>query len=347
MMTLSGVRTHRPTITDVARAAGVSTAVVSYALNGRPGVSAATRERVLRVAEEFGWRPDVAARSVRGGPRTVALVVMDRPGTLARDAGFLDLVEAARGVLAGQGYSLVVQLVDAGEDVAQTYRQWWAERRFDLVVLPDLLADGPRVAATARVRAPAVLLGPCPGPDAPPAVWFDEDQVAVAALSGVAGSGHREVAAVAGPLHLRAPRARADALSRAADALGVRLACRETDATPEGAAAATHALLQGERPPSAVVYDGAAAALAGLEVARRLGVRVPWDLSVVALGDSALCRLASPPVTVVPLSLAQLGAAVGRAVLDVLEGSPEHRYVVPVSGLVLRGSTCPHVARAS
>ena len=53
---------RRPTITDVARAAGVSIAVVSYALNGRPGVSAATRERVLRVADEFGWRPSAAAQ---------------------------------------------------------------------------------------------------------------------------------------------------------------------------------------------------------------------------------------------------------------------------------------------
>lgn len=346
-MTLPGVRTHRPTITDVARAAGVSTAVVSYALNGRPGVSAATRERVLRIAEEFGWRPDVAARSVRGGPRTVGLIVADRPGTVARDPGFLDLVEGARAVLAERHLSLVVQLVDAAEDVARTYRQWWAERRFDVVIVPDVLADKPRAAALARVRASAVLLGPCSGPDVPTAVWFDEDQVASAALSGLAGLGHRDVAAVTGPLSLHATCARAEALARVGAELGLRLVQRETDATPEAAAAATHALLTGPTPPSAVVYDGAAPALAGLEVARRCGLRVPWDVSVVAIGDSALCRLASPPVTVVPLGLGQLGAAAGRAVLAHLDGAPAHRESVPVGGLVLRGSTCPHVSRSA
>lgn len=347
MMTLPTVRTHRPTITDVARAAGVSTAVVSYALNDRPGVSAATRERVLRIAEEFGWRPNVAARSVRGGPRTVALVVMDRPGTLARDPGFLDLIEAAREVLAERRLSLVVQIVDATVDVAQTYRQWWAERRFDLVVIPDLFADGPRVAAATRTRAPAVLLGPAPGTDGPASVWFDEDQLAEAALSAVAGSGHRDVAIVSGPVRLLAPQVRVEAMTKAAAELGVRLTHSETDATPEGAAAATHALLTGSAVPSAVIYDGAACALAGVEVARRLGLRVPWDLSVVALGDSALCRLASPPITVVPLSLAQLGEAVGRAALAVLDGTPARRHVVPVGGLVLRGSTCPYVPQGA
>jgi DNA-binding LacI/PurR family transcriptional regulator len=343
MMTLTGVRAHRPTITDVARAAGVSTAVVSYALNDRPGVSAATRERVLRVAEEFGWRPDVAARSVRGGPRTVGLVVTDRPGTLARDPAFLDLVAGARAVLAERSLTLVVQLVDPADDVAVTYRRWWAERRFDVVVVPDLLVDDARVAALARVRAPCVFLGPCPGPDAPTAVWFDEDQVSAGVLAAVAGFGHSAVAAVTGPLALHATRARLDALVRAGERLGVRLVHHATDASPEAAAAVTRALLTGPRPPSAVVYDGAASALAGLEVARRCGLRVPWDVSVVAIGDAALCRLASPPITVVPLPLTELGAAAGRAVLAVLDGEPARRDVVPVGGLVLRGSTCPHV----
>ena len=342
-MTLPSARAHRPTITDVARAAGVSTAVVSYALNDRPGVSAATRERVLRVAEEFGWRPDVAARSVRGGPNTVGLVVTDRPGTLARDPAFLDLVAGARTVLAERNLTLVVQLVDAADDAAATLRRWWAERRFDVVVVPDLLVDDPRVATLARVRAPSVFIGPCPGPETPVAVWFDEDRIATGVLSSVAGLGHSSAALVTGPLTLDATKARVDALLRAGREHGVRVMHTACDSAPEAAAAATHALLTGRRPPTAVVYDDAESAVAGLEVARRCGLRVPWDLSVVAIGDSPLCRLASPPVTVVPLSLTALGAAAGRAVLGVLDGETPARVAVPPGGLVLRGSTCPRV----
>ena len=92
---------RRPTITDVARAAGVSIAVVSYALNGRPGVSAATRERVLRVADEFGWRPSAAARSMRTGPRAIGLV-FDRgaAGPVAQATGVLEFIISLQEVLA-------------------------------------------------------------------------------------------------------------------------------------------------------------------------------------------------------------------------------------------------------
>lgn len=340
-MSRPATRTHRPTITDVARAAGVSTAVVSYALNDRPGVSAATRERVLRVAEEFGWRPNAAARSVRSGPRTVGLVVADRPGTVARDPAFLDFVASARRALAERDLTLTVQVVDPADDVARTYRAWWEERRFDVVLVPDPVADDARVAALVRVHAPVVVIGPSPAGDGLASVAFDEEGVAAGIMTTVAGLGHRSVACVTGPLELRGNAVRTEALSRAAAQLGVTVHHRETDASPEGAAAATYALLTGPEPPSVVVYDGPAAAVVGLDVARRCRLRVPWDVSIVSIGDSSLCRLASPPITVVPLPVPELGAAAGRAVLALLDGDEGHRSLVPVGGLVLRGSTCP------
>jgi DNA-binding LacI/PurR family transcriptional regulator len=57
-------RKRRPTIDDVARRAGVSSAAVSFAMNGRPGVGEATRDRILRAAEELGWRPSAPARAL-------------------------------------------------------------------------------------------------------------------------------------------------------------------------------------------------------------------------------------------------------------------------------------------
>ena len=139
------VVSSRPTIRDVAKAAGVSIAIVSYALNGRPGVSATTRDRVLRVADEYGWRPSTSARSVRSGPRAVGLAVSQEPGSLARAGAFLDFLNAASEVVATGGLALAMQVVDSVAVAAETYRQWWAERRFDLVIVPDLLADDPRV----------------------------------------------------------------------------------------------------------------------------------------------------------------------------------------------------------
>ncbi|MET1072394.1 MAG: LacI family DNA-binding transcriptional regulator, partial [Umezawaea sp.] len=76
------VREKRPTISDIARAAGVSTGAVSYALNGRPGVSDATRKRVVEIADRLGWVPSSAARSLSDGRANAIGLVVDRP---ARD----------------------------------------------------------------------------------------------------------------------------------------------------------------------------------------------------------------------------------------------------------------------
>src|SRR5450756_523379 len=71
---------HRTTISDVARAAGVSNTTVSFVLNGRPGVSAATRDRILAVTADLGWVPSAHARAL-GGARTMTIGMVS-----ARDA---------------------------------------------------------------------------------------------------------------------------------------------------------------------------------------------------------------------------------------------------------------------
>lgn len=69
----------RPTITDIAREAGVSKGAVSYALNGRPGVSEATRHRITAIARELGWAPSETARALSGGRAGAVGMVLDRP----------------------------------------------------------------------------------------------------------------------------------------------------------------------------------------------------------------------------------------------------------------------------
>lgn len=331
----------RPTIADVARAAGVSIAVVSYALNGRPGVSTATRERVLRVADELGWRPSAAARSVRGGPRAVGLAVTGEPGGIARTTSFLDFLTAATDGLGAGGLSLAVQVAGSADVAIDLYRTWRAERRFDVLVVPDLLVEDPRVDVLRWMHAPAVLLG-LPGVvEGMAAVCFDEADAGSRLATYLVELGHERIAAVTAPMRMQATQVRLAALRGVVgDRVLTHLA---TNATPEGAAAATRALLTEPDPPSAIVYDTDQMAVVGLDVARRLGVEVPWDLSIVAGSDSELCRLATPTITALPMPMADLGAATARAVLALLGGEVDVAAVVPVGALAVRGSTGPRV----
>ena len=104
---------------------------------------------------------------------------------------------------------------------------------------------------------------------------------------------------------------------------------------------ATRRLLTGGRAPTAIVYDSDQMAVAALDVARRTGLAVPWDLSVVAGSDSALCRLATPSITTLPSAQRELGTATGEAVLAVLDGDLRARRELQIGGLAVRGSTGP------
>lgn len=333
---------RRPTITDVARAAGVSIAVVSYALNGRPGVSAATRERVLRVADEFNWRPSAAARSMRTGPRAVGLVV-DRAGAgpAAQATGVLEFVTAIQEVLATRNLALVLQIVDGPEAAVALYGEWWAERRFDVMVVTDVLVEDPRIDALRRLRAPAVVVGGSPEDHDLASVRVDEADAYARVARYLLELGHRNVAAVTAPDGLARTRSRVGALARVLDPAGGHLQHEATAGTAEEAAVATRRLLTASRPPTAIVFDSDQMAIAALDVARRTGLAVPWDLSVVAGSDSALCRLATPSVTTLPSAERDLGLATGEAVLAVLDGDTRVRRELQVGGLAVRGSTGP------
>jgi DNA-binding LacI/PurR family transcriptional regulator len=102
---------RRPTIADIARSAGVSKSAVSCALNGQQGISTATAERILAVANELGWRPNRAARSLRAASAGACGVVLaERPSVHPFGPYFSDLF--LRTGMAAGGHSFTPELGD-------------------------------------------------------------------------------------------------------------------------------------------------------------------------------------------------------------------------------------------
>jgi DNA-binding LacI/PurR family transcriptional regulator len=335
--------TKRPTIADVARAAGVSVAVVSYTLNGRPGVADGTRERVLRVAEEYGWRPSAAARSLRSVPRTVGLVLPTEGsvpgGVLGGEEGLLRFVAALQASVRERGIEVLLHLAADDAAAVGACRDWWAERRVSAVIIPDVRRDDVRLAGLRELGLPAVALdGPADGGVA--SLWADE----AAAFAGLAGHltalGHRRLAWVTAGAGLAVAAAREAALTAAVARAGGEVVTVPV-ADRAGVAAATRRLLEAGDRPTAIVLDDDAASTAALDVARRLGVDVPWELSVVSAADSARAGLVTPSLTALSRDGTAYGAAAGSVLLDVLDGRPATSRQVPTPVLRPRGSTAP------
>src|SRR3954447_11483071 len=189
---------RRPTIVDVAREAGVSIAVVSYALNNRPGVSAETRARVLRVAQECGWRPSAAARSLRAGPKCVGLILPAGGGTFAGEGRLLRFITALQAALSEEQVGTLVQIADDRAAATAACVRWWAERQVFAVVLPDVQDDDPRTAELIARGIPVVGLDGPPGASAVAMVWADQAAATGNLAEYLLSLGHRRLARVTG-----------------------------------------------------------------------------------------------------------------------------------------------------
>lgn len=319
----------------------MSIAVVSYALNGRPGVSAATRDRVLRIADEHGWRPNAAARSLRTSSRTVGLALVRGDSATTHPAYFMDLLSGIQDTLAERGLALVLQMVEDHESAAALYKSWWAERRFDALLVTDVQTDDPRIKTLRALRIPAVAVCHPKAARGLACVWVDEEGAYQRVGEYLVGLGHRRVGIVTGPATLDMSVRRARALREAVEAGGGQALVTTSLASHEAGAGATRRLLIDADPPSAILFDTDLWAVTALDVARRLRKDVPWDLSIVSANDSAACRLATPSVTTLPHPVVELGKAAARAVLDLLDGVADIEVQLPIGPLTVRGTTAP------
>ena len=320
----------RPTIGDIARRAGVSKAAVSYALNGRPGVSAETRDRVARIADALGWRANTAARALSGERAGVVGLLLAEPSPLPMIAGIERELAAA---------GMALQFAVAGDPQAEMeiYQEWWAARRVDGVLIVDPRADDHRIGLLRKLDIPAAVVGAsAPGMSA---VQSDPGGCREA-VRHLGGRGHQRVGRVAGPAELR----RTAWCGRV-----FRLTVKEVlgtasveIATEGGAAAGVHAtrqLLALSDPPSAVVYDNDVMAAAAVVHAGELGVRIPADLAVVSWHDSLVCEVVYPTITAIRQDSRADGAAAVRLLLHQLRtGVPGETSANPDT-LVVRGSS--------
>ncbi len=268
----------RPTIADIAQRAGVTKAAVSFALNGQPGVSAATRERILAIAQEIGFQPNSAARALTAGKAEAFGLVIDRPArTLGIEPFFMQLVSGIQAELSAHQRHAAVHhgrgrrtprsrcTASGGRSAGWTACSWSTCRS---------TTGGSRVLE--ELRMPAVVIGTPLGSGTLPAVWQDDRAGVETVVRHLAGLGHRRIARVGGfarywhsVLRSRGVR-RGRRDGRAWTPLSV-----EADYSAEHGAQATGGLLGSAEPPTAILYDNDVMAAAGLGVAQRMGFTCP------------------------------------------------------------------------
>lgn len=331
---------RRPTIADVARHAGVSKGAVSFALNGRAGVSQETRRRILDAADELGWTPNRQARALSTSRAfALGLIVARDPELVGADPFFPTFMAGVEKVLAEHDQALVLQVVTSPEAEEAGYRRLTRDGRADGVFLVDLCQADPRIALLAELGLPAVTLNRPDVPSPFPAVELDDRPGIAAAVRHLAELGHTAIAHVSGPepyLHAIARRqAYADAMTDA----GLTPRIEPGDFTAAGGQAATHRLLTAKDRPTAIVYANDVMALSAIAVAAELGVRIPDDVSITGFDDTDLAGYVHPALTTVRADARGWGEVAARTLLALIDGQGAADTALPPAELILRRST--------
>ncbi|HWM17138.1 MAG TPA: LacI family DNA-binding transcriptional regulator [Microbacterium sp.] len=334
-------RVRRPTIADVALRAGVSKGLVSFALNDRPGVNVATREKILRTAAELGWSPDMRARSLSTNRSFALGLVLQRDiEIVAGDPFFPAFIAGVERELSSAGQALVLASVPSHSREADTYRKLASERRVDGVFLADLRGGDERLDLIQSLGLAAVTLGHPDVVSPFPAVSVDDIDGVIATVDHLADLGHRSIAHVAGSSEMLHARRRRAAFEKACVRRGVAHRIVDTDFSARQGGEATRALLADRATrPTAISYSNDVMALAGIAVAQRAGLSVPGDLSVAGFDDSEIARHVFPSLTSVATDAVEWGAAAARTLLAAIAGEELADAELAPAHLVVREST--------
>lgn len=308
-----------PGIRDVAVAAGVSVTTVSDALNGKGRISLATRDRVLRVAQDLGYRPSSLARSLRAGRSRLLGVLVTKYGqtawTFTRLPYFANAIDAAMNAALDRGYALTVLPADSGADFVLSFPL------DGLLVLDPLRADP--IVAAARGRGVPVVADRANAMRAgDPWVDFDHEHAVTALCEHLCPDRDRAPVLLTSDgddAYTASCSAVYEAWCRARGRQPVVLrASKDLDETRS----VVRALLAGVDRPDAVLGLEDYHAPILVEEAHRAGLRSPEDVRLGCFTESVDLPPGLPSITQMTVSAQTQGSNGVALLVDAIEGRP-------------------------
>lgn len=331
------VLSKRATLRDVAEKVGVSTGTVSVVLNGsRSGTNVAeqTRRAILETARNLGYSPNWVARALQGATtKTIGIIPTQAEQDFLRGPHISRvLISAANTLHAAQRDFLVITRCNQSD--SEGILKAVVNGRIDgaLVVAP--LVDSRLVATLSQVKFPIAVLD---GDPAHPAVFNADDSDGIRlAVEHLRGLGHTRIGAIAGPSTLRSGRQRLAAFQ---DLCGKDAPVTYGDFRIQGGEQALPELLARDWSITAVVCANDEMAIGAIRSARKLGLDVPRDLSVVGFDDGDSAALIQPSLTTYRQPVEEMTEAAVSALLQEIETSLPVRGTSIPGRLVIREST--------
>ncbi|WP_061964994.1 LacI family DNA-binding transcriptional regulator [Demequina aurantiaca] len=327
----------RVSMAEIAELAGVSVPTVSKVLNGREGVASDTRDHVRQLLEEHHYmRRGTSSKRPTG---LIDFVIRDLDPNWA-----MPLVQGAEDEAARAGVSLVVTSTHGRRIGNRHWVQHLATRRTDAVVLTVTEFQEGIAEELSKLNTPVVLVDPLGGtaPDVP-AVAATNYEGGFAATQHLLQLGHQRIGIITGPTQVSCSRERLQGYRAALSKAGVPTDPRLEhwgDFLPESGESATRRMLSIPQPPTAIFAGSDQCAAGVYKEAKRHGLVIPDDLSVVGFDDVMIAKWLQPELTTIRQPLEEMAREAIRMAMQLVHGNriahPRQRLATQ---LVMREST--------
>jgi LacI family transcriptional regulator len=339
-----GSRRKRPTIYDVARLAGVSTATVSRALNGTGQVAESKRSAIEAAVERLGYRPNTIARSlVTRSTQTIALLLPDITNPF-----YAELVTGIQQLTRERDYTMLLCTTDFDPEQEERYLRLLRAKHVDGALVDGLVLPPERIARFVEDGFPIVCLDRDVDSRSVPLVQVDNRMGARLATEHLLALGHTRIAHVMGA----AARISEERL------LGYQAALTHAGLAPDssliafggftetGGHDAMQSLLEIQPALTAVFAANDLSAIGAINAIAASGRSVPADVSVVGFDDVRLAPYTTPPLTTIRQPAEEIARHSTELLLGMIEGRPPGKlhHIFPPE-LIVRASTA-HILRA-
>ncbi len=333
----------KPTIADIAQAAGVSLATVSRILNNKPDVSEKTRKHVLAIIEEQGYTPQTQWQQIASGKSRTISMLYPRDYAAFNPLALQFIVGATE---ACEERNYLLNLITKSLTETSLLGMYRSGQTDGMILMELRMVDW-RVELLRSHQLPFVAIGHCEDNAGVSYVDLDFEMLVMNAIDHLFNLGHRNIgfiSIVPDPKRKRyGPTVRAaEGYHQASLKYGLSRFFRETCMDTTDVKLATLSLLDEQPQITAIVTANDAAIVGMLNAIQTLGLRIPEDIAIVGTTTNQIAEIITPPLTAFRFPSRSMGCQAGQILVDRLEGvNDEIKQILIQPELVIRGSTGP------
>jgi len=327
---------RRVNIQEVAKEAGVSPSTVSRALNGFPGISEKTRERIVEIARKLNYRPNYRGQILTTqNTKNIGLLITDITNPF-----FPELVMGAEEYASKSGYTVLLGNTSESEEKETNYLDFFSRGPVDGIIISASRVSNEHIIMLAEEGLPIVVINRILEHPKISYVSTDMEKGGYLATMHLLRLGHSKIAFINGPKHSEVSQRRLEGYKKALKEAGIDynsdLISFNVPVSESGYKEAIKLLCTGEAPTAIFTYNDVMA-FGVIKAAKELGIKIPEELSVVGFDDIFFSSFTDPPLTTIKQFKEELGRMAVELLFKLMEGERESLLIEPE--LIIRNTT--------